>query len=145
MKISTRGRYGTRLMLDLALHYGKGNSSLKDIAARQEISEKYLWHLVPPLRNAGLINSQRGARGGYVLAKPPAQITLKDIITILEGNICLVECGEDLSVCGRADGCVTGDIWREINKTLSDVLASYTLEDLALRHRNKYEDIFYTI
>ncbi|MBC8227953.1 Rrf2 family transcriptional regulator, partial [bacterium] len=86
MKLSTKGRYGVRLMIDLAIHYGEGNV-LKDIAERQEISEKYLWNLTVPLRIAGLINSTRGPRGGYTLAKHPSEITLKDVVHVLEGPL----------------------------------------------------------
>ena len=98
MKLSTKGRYGVRLMFDLALHYGEGTVSLKDVAKRQGISEKYLWHLIPPLKNAGLINSTRGSQGGYVLAKPPHLISLKEILLVLEGSMCLVDCTEQPSL-----------------------------------------------
>jgi Rrf2 family cysteine metabolism transcriptional repressor len=86
MKLSTRGRYGVRMMLELALHYGEGPILLKDIAERQGISEKYLWQLINPLKTTGLVNSLRGAHGGYVLAKAPEAISLKAILQILEGS-----------------------------------------------------------
>jgi Rrf2 family cysteine metabolism transcriptional repressor len=92
MKLSTRGRYGVRLMLELALHYGEGPILLKDIAGRQGISEKYLWQLINPLKTAGLVNSLRGARGGYMLGKAPDAVSLKAILLILEGSLCLVDC-----------------------------------------------------
>lgn len=133
MKLSTRGRYGARLMLDLALHYGEGNIFLKDIAARQNISEKYLWHLVPPLRNAGLLQSTRGARGGYTLARPPSKITMEEIVTIVEGNI-LIE--DEPGYPWDADG-VTGDLWREVKEAILKTLESYTLEDLVEKEKQK--------
>lgn len=145
MKLSTRGRYGARLMLDLALYYGKGNVFLKDIASRQEISEKYLWHLIPPLRNTGLIHSTRGARGGYTLARPPAQITMKDIILAVEGDICIVECVDDASVCQRLEECVTRDIWRDMKDNILKALESYTLERMIEMHGKKAGVVLYDI
>lgn len=139
MKLSTRGRYGARLMLDLALHYGKGNTFLKDIASRQEISQKYLWQLIAPLRNAGLINSTRGAHGGYTLAKPPAQINMRDIISVVEGDICIVERVDEPSSCQRADTCVTMDIWQELKENILQILESYTLEDMVEKQKEKFK------
>ena len=127
LKLTTKGRYGVRLMLDLALHDGQGPVPLRDIARRQDISEKYLWHLIPPLRDAGLIRSSRGANGGYVLAQPPSHITLKDILTVLEGRICLVDCISNPSFCPRSRNCVPKDIWRDVSETISHTLDSFTL------------------
>ena len=137
MKLSTKGRYGARFMLDLAFHFGNGLIFLKDIATRQEISEKYLWHLVPPLKNAGLVNSTRGAKGGYELARPPSQITLLEIISVLEGSIFLTECANNPEVCTRADECATTDIWREVTEKISQTLAAYTLEDMVEKQKKK--------
>ena len=88
MRLSTKGRYGTRLMLDLALHYGEGLVFLKDIAKREEISVGYLEHLIPPLKSAGLIKSSRGAHGGYSLAKEPSEINLREIVQVFERFHC---------------------------------------------------------
>ena len=145
MKLSTKGRYGARLMLDLALHYGEGNIFLKDIASRQEISEKYLWHLVPPLRNAGLITSTRGAHGGYTLARPPAQINMREIVTAVEGDILVVDCADDPAACQRTDMCVTRDIWRDLKESLLKALESYTLESLVEKHKMKAQAGHYEI
>lgn len=145
MKLSTRGRYGVRLMFDLADHYGKGPILLKDIAARQGISEKYLWQLISPLKNIGLIHSTRGARGGYELARPPAQINLKEIVSVLEGPIHLVGCVGDPSLCERDDSCVVKEIWHEVSIKLQGILASYTLEDLLERQKIKTDLITYII
>ena len=137
MKLSTKGRYGTRLMLDLALHYGEGPVFLKDVAERQEISEKYLGHLISPLKATGLINSTRGAHGGYTLAKPPQQITLGEVIQAVEGNLTLVECVTAPNVCHRVSFCVTRDIWEEIGEKMMGVLDSTTLQDIVDRQRQK--------
>lgn len=137
MRLSTKGRYGTRFMLDLALHYGKGPVILKDVAERQEISEKYLGHLVSPLKAAGLISSSRGAHGGYILSRPPQAITLGEIIRAVEGNLALVECVSAPSVCHRVSFCVTRDIWNEMHNKMMEILESATLQDMVQRHKQK--------
>jgi len=137
MKLSTKGRYGARLMLDLAVHHGKGQVLLKDIAKRQEISEKYLGHLMPPLKAVGLINSSRGAHGGYSLNKSPKKITLGQIVRAVEGDMSIVECVSSPDVCDRVDFCVTRDIWNEISKKVADVLDSVTLQDMVAKHNKK--------
>ena len=139
MKLSTKGRYGARLMLDLALYYGNGPILLKDVAKRQGISEKYLGHLVTPLKAAGLINSARGAHGGYMLAREPAKITLKEIIQALEGSLSLVECVETPCICQRVKSCVTRDIWEEAGEKMMQVLGASTLEDMVNRQREKQQ------
>ena len=137
MKLSTKGRYGTRLMLDLALHYGGGPVLLKDIAERQEISEKYLGHLVPPLKTAGLISASRGAHGGYLLTKAPDEIDLAEVVEAVEGDMCLVECVSNPSVCSRVEFCITRDIWEELSHEVNNVLKSFTLQDLVDRQQRK--------
>jgi len=139
MKLSTKGRYGTRAMLDLALHYGDGPILLKDVARRQEVSERYLEHVVTPLKVAGLLNSVRGAGGGFTLAKPPSQIRLSEIIQAVEGSIAPADCVDDPKVCPRANFCAARDIWTEMKKAMSGVLESTTLEDLAQRQIEKGE------
>jgi Rrf2 family protein len=137
MKLSTKGQYGARLMLELALHYGQGRVFLKDIAERQEISQKYLGHLIPSLKAAGLINSSRGAHGGYLLAKPPQNITLREVIQAVEGSLALVECVNTPNVCHRVSFCVTRDIWEEMGERMMVVLKSTTLQDMVDRQRQK--------
>ena len=137
MKLSTKGQYGARAMVDLALHYGEGPILLKDIAKRQQISGRYLEHVIVSLKVAGLVKSMRGARGGFSLAKPPFQIRLSEIIQIMEGSIAMVECVDDPKVCSRADLCVTRDIWTEMKKAMNGVLESTTLQDLIERQREK--------
>jgi len=124
-------------MLELAIHYGKGPVALKDIAKRQEISEKYLWQLISPLKIAGLVNSTRGPSGGYTLAKKPSEITLNDIVSVLDGPLCIVDCVKDPSLCKRSANCVTREVWSETSEELSKVLASKTLEDMIKRQKNK--------
>jgi Rrf2 family cysteine metabolism transcriptional repressor len=127
MKLSTRARYGMRMMLTLAVHYGKGPMFLKDIAEAEEISEKYLSLLVIPLRHAGLIHSIRGAYGGYTLAKAPSQINLGEIVAVLEGG-CIVDCLKNPSACPRFAGCKSRDIWAFLDEKISESLRSITLE-----------------
>lgn len=145
MKVSTKGRYGLRLMLDLALHFGEGPVLLKDIAARQGISEKYLWHLSAVLKNAGLITSARGARGGYALARPPAQINLREIVSLLEGPLCLVECVENSSYCRRSGSCAARDVWHEVSLKILGTLGTITLEKIAEEQRKKSKVPAYAI
>ena len=130
MRLSTRARYGTRLMLELALNFSKGTIFLKDIAKKEEISEKYLSHLVIPLKANGLISSSRGAHGGYMLAKSPSKITLEEIVETLEGGISCVECVKNPHICPRFSKCVTRGIWEKIDKNISKALSSVTLLSL---------------
>lgn len=141
MRISTRTRYGVRLMLELGLSYENGLIFLKDIAKKEDISEKYLSQIIIPLKAAGLVNSFRGARGGYILAKAPTEITLKDIFEILEGNLALVGCINNPSECSRVPVCITRDIWCELDKVIAGKLGSITLEDLVTRFERKQEEI----
>ena len=137
MRISTKGRYGARLMLELALHYEKGTVLLKDIAKNQEISEGYLEHLLPVLKAAGLITSSRGAHGGYTLARNPSEITLKDVVQSLEGSLFPVECVDTPAVCQRIKSCITRDVWKELGEKISQTLDSVTLKNVIERQKDK--------
>jgi Rrf2 family cysteine metabolism transcriptional repressor len=137
MKLSTRGRYGLRALLDLALHQGEGLVPLKDIARRQEFSLPYLEHLIAPLIAAGLVKSTRGARGGVSLLKPPSEIKLSEVVQLLEGSIALVDCVNNPALCHRSNFCVTRDIWVEMKEAMSRVLDSTTLQDLVERQERK--------
>jgi Rrf2 family protein len=139
MKLSTRSRYGVRLLLELALHNKKGQVFLKDIAREEQISEKYLSLIIIPLKAAGLVNSMRGAKGGYTLAKPPSEITLKEVVDILEGDTCLVDCVKNPSSCPRSNTCASRDLWSIISSRISQTLGSFTLEDLVRMSREKGE------
>ncbi len=136
MKLSTRARYGVRLMLSLALNYGKGPVFLKDIAKREDISEKYLSLIIIPLRGAGLVHSNRGAYGGYTLAREPSKISMKQIMDVLEGD-CLVNCIKDSSACNRISTCATRDIWILLGGKISETLESITLKKLTHLSRKK--------
>lgn len=135
MKLSTKGRYGVTAMYDLALHCDKGPISLKSIAHRQGISEHYLEKLMNQLRVAGLAQSIRGVQGGYILAKPATEITVGDIIRVLEGPIAPVDCllsdQANNEYCDKADSCVTRDIWLRVAASIANVLDGITLADLA--------------
>lgn len=123
MKISTKGRYGLTIMMELSNRYGDGPVSLKSIAQRHDLSEHYLEQLIAPLRNAGLVKSIRGAYGGYVLSKSPEEITSGDVIRVLEGPISPVEFAEEEDPAKRY-------LWLRIRDSISAVLDSTTLKDL---------------
>lgn len=133
MKISTKGRYGLTIMIELAKKNGEGPVSLKTIAQANDLSEHYLEQLIAPLRNAGLVRSIRGAYGGYVLANVPAKITAGDVIRVLEGPITPVEGIEDEEPAKR-------ELWIRIRDAIKDVLDSTTLEDLAKHSDDEIQD-----
>ena len=128
------------MMLELALHYGEGPILLKDIAERQGISEKYLWQLINPLKTTGLVNSLRGAHGGYVLAKAPEAISLKAILQILEGSLCLVDCVDNPALCERSLSCISRDIWGEASKNMQQTLEDTTLAAMVERQKEKLKN-----
>jgi len=133
MKLSTRSRYGTRLVLELAIKFEEGPVYLKDISRLQDISLKYLGQLVIPLKLAGIINSSRGAHGGYFLAKDPETIKLSEIIDILEGPIGIVDCINDNNSCHRYKTCSVRFFWEEVNSNFYRSLEGITLKDM-VRH-----------
>ena len=137
MKLSTRGRYGTRALLDLALHQGQGRILLKDIAQRQQISLRYLEHLIAPLIAGGMVRSTRGAKGGVLLSRPAENIKLSEVIQLLEGSIAPVACINNPGVCNRSGSCATRDIWGEMKQAIDEVLESTTLQDLVERQKRK--------
>ena len=137
MKLSTRSRYGLRLMYELALNYGKRPVFLHEIAERQDMSEKYLSKLVIPLRAAKLVNSSRGAHGGYTIARDPAKITAREIVEVLEGDICPVECVHNADVCERVAICPTRDIWSSLEKGIHRILEDITLASIIKDNEGK--------
>jgi len=147
MKLSTRGQYGTRALLELSIRYGEGPVPLKDIARSQQISLQYLAHLITPLVTAGIMRSTPGARGGVWLARSPQEIKLSEVIGLLEGSIAPVECVNDPKYCSRSELCVTRDIWGELKKVMDGVLESTTLQDLVERQKRKEqpEEVMYHI
>lgn len=137
IRISTKGRYGTRFMLELAVHFGNGPILLKDIARRQELSEGYLQHIVDALKGAGLVISSRVGHGGYTLSKPPDQITLRDILSTLEGSINLVECIDNPDVCDRSPNCTVRDVWKDVSDSFSQSLQNISLKKMAEMKKDK--------
>jgi Rrf2 family iron-sulfur cluster assembly transcriptional regulator len=131
MKLSTRSRYGTRMMLDLAQHYDDGPVQVGDIARRHDISVKYLEQLIIPLKKANYIKSVRGPKGGHVLAKPPEEITVGEVVKVLEGGISLADCIENPDICDRSETCLTRGIWETATRAMSRELNSMTLSDMA--------------
>ena len=137
MKISTKGRYALRLMVDLALS-GQGQPiSLKDVAQRQQLSDKYLEQIVTPLSRAGLVRSVRGAGGGSLLTRRPEEYTVGEILRPLEGDLAPVECATDAQFCERSGQCVTVELWQQIHRAVSEVVDRTTLADLVARQREK--------
>ena len=133
MKISTKGRYALRMLIDLAEHQNDGFIALKDIAERQGISKKYLEQIIGKLTKAGLVESVRGAKGGYHLTRSDEEITVEDILKATEGSLAPVACAEDEGRCQNYCDCVTSFIWTEIYKATISVVSSITLRDLAER------------
>lgn len=130
MKISTKGRYAIRLMLDLATYNTGVPVSLKDVASRQEISDKYLEQIISTLNKAGFVRSIRGAQGGYMLTKAPNEYTVGMILRLTEGDLTTVDCSNGGTLCSRRESCVTYKIWDKIDEAVNNVVDNITLEDL---------------
>jgi Rrf2 family protein len=139
IRLSTKGRYGTRLMLNLARHYGEGNDAviLKNISEDERISLRYLEQIIIPLKINRLVKSIRGAGGGYTLARKPEDIKVSEILHALEGNCCLVECIEDGTFCEFTDSCPTFDIWRGATELLKGYFDSLSLKDVMVQAEKK--------
>jgi len=130
VKLSARSRYGTRLMVDMAQHYADGPIHLANVARRQGISVKYLEQIIIPLKKANYIQSVRGPKGGHQLAKPPAEITVGEIVALLEEGTTLAECSANDESCERASTCLTRRLWQEAAQAMFDKLDSITLADV---------------
>ena len=140
MKISTRVRYAVRLMADIARYGHEGEPvPLKDIARRQRLSRLYLAQLVIPLRNAALVRSVWGNKGGFLLVRPADRIKLLDIVEAVDGPICILDCLSGKDYCSRSDSCECVGLWREVNAGIVKVLSSRTLEDL-ITHKSLMGD-----
>lgn len=137
MKLSTRSRYGTRLLFDLALNHSCNYVLLKDVAKRQSLSEKYLSKLIIPLKSAGFVQSARGFKGGYTLAKDPANISIYEVVEILEGEINPVECVNNYEACCNTSWCPTRDVWISLTKAIKESLQAVTLKDLVIQYKTK--------
>ncbi len=135
MKLSTKGRYGVKAMVDLAINYGKSPISIKSISSRQNISEYYLEQLFSVLRKAELIKSIRGSSGGYILAKDPKEITVYQILEVLEGPIEISTCLES-DGCNNIDCCATRMVWKKIKDSIDSVTTSITLQDIVDDYSN---------
>jgi Rrf2 family protein len=133
MRLSTKGCYGLRAMVELAKSYGDGPLLMQAIANSQRISRKYLHALLTTLRAAGLVRSVRGAGGGYLLARPPGQIQLNEVLQTLEGAITFTDCVRDKGACERSLKCVGHDLWCEMSRVVDELLAGITLADLVVR------------
>lgn len=131
MKISTKGRYALRMLLDLAQHSAEGYVALKDIAERQDISKKYLEQIVPLLNKSGLLRTNRGYQGGYMLAKSAEQYTVGEILRVTEGDLCPVACLQyEKNDCPRAADCMTLFVWKGLYKSITDYLDGISLQDI---------------
>lgn len=131
MKISTKGRYALRTMLELAKNQGNKPLPVKEISARQDISDKYLEQIIAVLNKAGYVKSVRGPQGGYILVKEPKDYTVGMILRLTEGSLAPVECLEyEKNTCPRKDSCVTVKVWEKIDSAVKDVVDNITLEDL---------------
>jgi len=139
MRISTKGRYGTRALLDIALCQSENPVQLKAISERQQIPLHYLERIIALLVRAGLLKSTRGPSGGITLGKSPEDISISEVIGVLEGSTAPVECVDDPDACPRADSCVMCDIWTEMKEAVDGVLESVTLQDLVERHQEKIQ------
>ena len=139
IRLSTKGRYGTRLMLNLALHHKGGQKAtiLKHVSDDEEISIRYLEQIIIPLKINKLVKSIRGAGGGYILARDPADIRLSEILHALEGSCCLVECVEDDDYCTRTPTCPTHEVWEEASNMLKNYFENISLQDLVKRSKKK--------
>ena len=141
MKISTKGRYALRLMVDLAEHRDNGFIALKDVAKRQNISKKYLEQIVPVLNGAGLLATNRGNRGGYRLAKEPKEYTVGDILRITEGSIAPVSClDSEVNLCERKNFCQTLYVWEGLYKVVNEYLDGITVQDIVDKIGNTTAD-----
>lgn len=141
MKLSTKGRYGLKAMFELSLNQNEGPVSLKVIAKKQNISDQYLEQLFSALKKAGLVKSVRGAQGGYLLNRDPKDITVGDILTVLEGPVSLSDCLLDDEICENSNICVTKVVWEKIKKGIEDVIESITLQDMINDfNKNKLEN-----
>lgn len=146
MKISTRGRYALRFMIDLAQRDNGEYTALKDVSVRQEISVKYLEQITSLLSKFGLLMSVRGPQGGYKLSKPPSEYKIGEILRITEGSLAPVACMEGAqNLCPKRDTCRTLALWQGLNRVINEYLDSMTLEDLLNRPSEEMDGYMYMI
>jgi len=130
MKLSTKSRYGTRAIIDIAQNSENGKTMLKDISARQSLSPKYLDHILSAMRRAGIIKNIRGKGGGYILSRSPSRITVKDIVEAVDGEFQPVECLSNIELCDKVPFCGTRDVWLKMKEAVDVVLEEATLQSL---------------
>ncbi len=141
MKISTKGRYALRLLLDLGEHRGDGFVSLKEIAERQDISKKYLEQIIPILNKTGVLRTNRGAQGGYMLARTPDKYTVGEILRLTEGSLAPVACLEqEPNLCERQESCATLPVWQGLYRVINEYLDNITLQDILDQEHEKGGD-----
>ncbi len=137
MQLSTKGRYGFRVLLDIALHQGQGAVPLSEISQREGLSQNYLWQIVSPLKKAGIVLATRGVQGGYLLAREPASITILDIVTALEGSVSLADCVQNTDSCSRSLDCLAREVWSEIEAVVVASMSAMNLEMVLKRHQDR--------
>jgi len=138
MKLSTRGRYGTRLMLELAKNYEKGPISMSDISNNQKIPVKYLEQLIIPLKKGNLVTSVRGPKGGHMLSKSPKKINVWEVLTLLESKLFIVDCLGNENVCENSRDCLIRPIWRKAFQSMVDIFKDNNLKDILKISENKF-------
>ena len=140
MKLSTRTRYAMRAVLELAENYGNGPLQTRVIAKNQDISVKYLEQIMAALKSVGLIRSQRGAKGGYILANPPEKVKLSDVFDVFEGPVVTVECVNNEKYCGKSGNCIARQVWAEVQRAVRNVLQGTTLQDVIEKSKENKTD-----
>ena len=140
MKLSTKGRYGLRAAVDLALYAKDEPLSINTIAAKEGLSESYLEQLFAKLKKAGIVHSMRGTNGGYQLSRPAAQISVGDVLRALEGDMAVVDCPDNESECAKYGSCVTKYVWKRINNSINDAMDSMTLEEIIVNSQGISDD-----
>ena len=140
MKVSTKGDYGVRALVELAHHYGEGPMQSSIIAARQEVPEPYLDQLLTTLRRAGFIRSVRGPQGGHALIREPGEVKLSEVMVALEGSLAPIACVDDPESCTKSGGCVQRDVWEQVRDATQAILENETIGDLAEKEREHNRD-----
>lgn len=145
LNLSTRSRYGMRMLYELAVVYGKVNLSLKEISIRQSISDKYLGQIAIPLKSAGLIRAERGSFGGYTLTRAPGEISIAEVVSVLDGGLELLDCLKEGNGCSQLKKCPSFYIWDELSTIIKDYLESISLLDMVKRFQTEAGNWNYSI
>ncbi len=140
MKVSTKGDYGVRALVELAHHFGQGPVQSAEIASRQEVPEPYLDQLLTTLRRAGFIRSVRGPQGGHALIRQPGELTLSEVVVALEGSLAPMACVDDPDACTKTGGCIQRGVWEQVRNATQEILESVTIGDLAEKERQQNRD-----